>query len=69
MLYSLRKKSKQIKILHFSSRKLKKYQTQTYRIVFLSKFLESDNFKFFAFWLKNSQLLYQAMAARAVGNN
>ena len=65
-LYTLRKKSKQIKILRFFPRKLIKYQTQIYRIVFQSKFLESDNFYFFGFWLKTSQLFFQAMPARAV---
>ena len=65
-LYTLRKKSKQIKILRFFPRKLIKYQTQIYRIVFQCKFLESDNFYFFGFRLKTSQLLFQAMPARAV---
>ena len=67
-LYTLRKKSKQIKILRFFPRKLIKYQTQIYRIVFQCKFLESDNFYFFGFRLKTSQLLFQAMPARAVND-
>ena len=52
--------------MRFFPRKLIKYQTQIYRIVFQCKFLESDNFYFFGFRLKTSQLLFQAMPARAV---
>ena len=51
--------------MRFFPGKLIKYQTQIYRIVFQCKFLESDNFYFFGFRLKTSQLLFQAMPARA----
>ena len=43
-LSTLGKKSKQIKILSFLTRKLKKYQTPTYRIVIQSIFLSAYNF-------------------------